>query len=95
MPTGLVALFAFIVVYEVTVGLGPLYLGRGRHRQLSPAARLRHMRASRVHGIRVHQPIPPHLLACDDALIDAAAAQARRDGVALLADLAATQGRAA
>jgi hypothetical protein len=83
--------FAFIVVYEVAVGLGPLYLGRGRHRQLSPAARLRHMRASRVHGIRVHQPIPPRLLVFDDALIDAAAAEARRDGVALLADLAAMQ----
>ncbi len=83
--------FAAIVVYEVAPAVLPLYLSRGRHRQLSPAARLRKMRAGRVHGIRVHQPIPPHLLAADDALIDAAAAQARRDGVALLADLAVMQ----
>jgi hypothetical protein len=89
------AVFAAIVVYEVAAALLPLYLGRGRHRQLSPAARLRHMRAGRVRGIRVHQPIPPHLLAADDALIDAAAAKARRDGVALLADLTVMQGRAA
>lgn len=83
-----IAIAAFVAVYEFGIAFLPLYLGRGRHRRLSPAAELRAMRARRVR-VRVHQPIPQHLLTADDALIDAAAAQARRDGVALLAGLAA------
>jgi hypothetical protein len=88
MPAVLVALFAAVALYEFGCAFLPLYVGRGRHRQLSPAARLRQMRARRVHGIRVHQPIPQQQLAVTDALVDAAAAKARRDGVALMADLA-------
>ena len=56
MPAVLVALFAAIVAYELGFAYLPLYAHRGRHRHLSPAARLRQMRARRVHGIRLHHP---------------------------------------
>lgn len=82
------ALVAAVVVYEFGAAFAPLYLGRGRHRRLSPAAQLRAMRARRVR-VRVHQPIPQHLLRADDALIDRAGAVARRDATRLLADLTA------
>jgi hypothetical protein len=89
MPAVLLALFAAVALYEFGAAFLPLYAHRGQHRQLSPAARLRQMRARRVHGIRVHQPIAPRLLADDDALIEAAAAAARLDRADLYAGLAA------
>lgn len=99
MPAVLVALFAAVALYEFGVAFLPLYLGHGRHRQLTPAARLRQMRSRRVR-VRVHQPRPPQLptadnqhipwqlLAADDHTVEAAGAAARRDRDALLTGLA-------
>lgn len=87
LMSAFLAAVAAIAAYQFGAAFLPLYLGRGRHRRLSPAAQLRAMRARRVR-VRVHDPIPQHLLIADDARIDAAGAAARRDATRLLADLA-------
>jgi hypothetical protein len=81
-------LLALVAAAAAAYQLGLVYLGSpGRHRRVTAAQAARRRAAARVR-VRVHQVIPPRLLADDDAVIEAAAQPARRDAAALYAGLA-------
>jgi hypothetical protein len=80
-----------LVAAAVAVATWEFYLvyldSPGRHRRVTAAQAARRRAAARVR-VRVHQVIPPRLLADDDALVEAAAQPARRDAADLYTGLA-------